>query len=135
VEAPHHHVQSVLSCGVPVDHVETVMKPLLWYLYSNTAFQETYAFNKNSKIIVMLRNPVDMVYSLLSQIVYSFTEERKDFETAWHEPNLPIQRPVPAFQTFSQIGKYAYYVGKLFRFFLISRLKIALHYNEKYTEL
>ena len=22
-------VQSVLSCGVPVDHVETVMKPLL----------------------------------------------------------------------------------------------------------
>ena len=27
--APHHHVQSVLACGIPADNVETVMKPLL----------------------------------------------------------------------------------------------------------
>jgi hypothetical protein len=27
--APHHYVQRILSCGMPLDHVETVMKPLL----------------------------------------------------------------------------------------------------------
>jgi transposase len=27
--APHHHVSSVLSCRVPADYLETVMKPLL----------------------------------------------------------------------------------------------------------
>ena len=27
--APQHDVQSILSCGVPMDHVETVMKLLL----------------------------------------------------------------------------------------------------------
>jgi hypothetical protein len=33
--APYHHVQSVLSCGVPTDYTQEVMKPLLRILRNN----------------------------------------------------------------------------------------------------
>jgi len=54
-----------------------------WYLYSKTAAREIYKFNKNAKIIIMLRNPVDVMYSLHSQLVYNAThEDIEDFEEA-----------------------------------------------------
>ncbi len=34
-----------------------------WYLYSKLAAQEIHAFNPDAKIIIMLRNPIDMIYS------------------------------------------------------------------------
>jgi hypothetical protein len=41
------------------------------------------AANSRAKIIVMLRNPVDMVYSLHSQLLHSLQEDVKDFQVAW----------------------------------------------------
>jgi Sulfotransferase domain len=35
-----------------------------WYLYSKTAAREIYSFNFKAKIVIVVRNPVDMVYSL-----------------------------------------------------------------------
>ena len=53
------------------------------YLYSSVALQNLYRFNPNAKIIVMLRNPVDMVYSYHSQLLYDGDENEPDFEQAW----------------------------------------------------
>jgi len=55
----------------------------VWYLYSQEAIKNIQTFNPNSKIIVMLRNPIDLAYSLYRQQVYSFHEKVDDFETAW----------------------------------------------------
>jgi len=52
------------------------------YLFSKSAPHEIYKFNPASKIIIMLRNPVDMIYSLHSRYVYSGNETEVDFMKA-----------------------------------------------------
>ncbi len=52
------------------------------YLFSKSAPHEIYKFNPGSKIIIMLRNPVDMIYSLHSRYLYSGNENEVDFVKA-----------------------------------------------------
>jgi hypothetical protein len=54
----------------------------VWYLYSQEAAQEIKSFSPNAKILIMLRNPVEMIYSLHSQHLYDGNEDVPDFETA-----------------------------------------------------
>ncbi|MFQ5518600.1 MAG: sulfotransferase, partial [Mariprofundus sp.] len=53
-----------------------------WYLYSSQAAAAIHAFNTDARIIVMLRNPVDMMYSLYSHFLYIGSEETDSFEAA-----------------------------------------------------
>jgi hypothetical protein len=53
-----------------------------WYLYSTTAAQEIHDFNADAKPIVMLRNPVDVMYSQHSQLVFNQREDVIDFAQA-----------------------------------------------------
>lgn len=53
------------------------------YLYSSVALENLHQFNPDAKIIVMLRNPVDVVYSFHSQLLYDGDENEPDFEQAW----------------------------------------------------
>lgn len=64
-------------------HHKAVGEASVWYLFSKTAIRNIKEFNPDARIIVMLRNPVDMVYSLHSQMRHSFYEDEKDFEKAW----------------------------------------------------
>lgn len=54
----------------------------IWYLYSKRAAREIKEFNPSASILVMLRNPVEMLYSLHSQYLYSGNEEMADFDAA-----------------------------------------------------
>jgi hypothetical protein len=54
----------------------------VWYLYSQKAAEEIKSFSPDAKILIMLRNPVDMVYSLHSQNLYDGNEDIFDFEKA-----------------------------------------------------
>lgn len=56
----------------------------VFYLYSSTAIFNINEFNNSSKIIVMFRNPIELAYSMHSQLVYSRDEDEVDFCTAWH---------------------------------------------------
>ncbi|KAA3617834.1 MAG: sulfotransferase [Calditrichaeota bacterium] len=51
-------------------------------LYSKTAAQEIFNYNPMSKIIIMLRNPVDMMFSHHSQLIFNADEDIIDFEQA-----------------------------------------------------
>ena len=51
-----------------------------YYLYSNLAPMEIFKFNPDSKIIIALRNPIDLIYSLHSQYFFSGNENVLDFE-------------------------------------------------------
>lgn len=53
-----------------------------WYLYSKLAANEIKNYYPNAKIIIMLRNPVDMMYSLHNQRLYNGNEDIADFEAA-----------------------------------------------------
>lgn len=54
----------------------------VWYLSSKTAPTAIKAFNPAAKIIVMLRNPIDMIYSLHGLYVRTKNEDIADFPTA-----------------------------------------------------
>jgi hypothetical protein len=54
----------------------------VWYLYSTRAAQEINKFCPLARIIIMLRNPVDTLYSLHSQFLFTGNENITDFEDA-----------------------------------------------------
>ena len=54
------------------------------YLYSADAIPRIMAFNSNAKLIVMLRNPIDIAHAMHSQALFDGDEDEQDFETAWH---------------------------------------------------
>jgi len=55
----------------------------VFYLYSKKAAQLIKEFNPAAKIIIMLRNPIDLVHSMHSQLLYTRDEDIEDFAKAW----------------------------------------------------
>jgi len=53
-----------------------------WYLYSQTAAHEIHDFDAGARAIIMLRNPVDVMYSQHSQLVFNQREDLTDFAQA-----------------------------------------------------
>jgi Sulfotransferase domain len=53
-----------------------------WYLYSRTAAREIKAASPDASIIVMLRNPIDVMHAQHSQLLFSRQEDVEDFEEA-----------------------------------------------------
>src|SRR5262249_50339658 len=54
----------------------------VFYLCSRRAAKEIHAFSPSARIIIMLRNPVEMMYSLHSRHVLTGNEDINDFGTA-----------------------------------------------------
>lgn len=54
----------------------------VWHLLSSNAAREIHAFNPASRIIVMLREPVEMLYSLYHQFRFDGNEHLPTFEQA-----------------------------------------------------
>lgn len=53
------------------------------YLFSQVAVPNILDFQPEARFIVMLRNPVDLVHSFHSQLLFSLHESVADFEEAW----------------------------------------------------
>ncbi len=103
------------------------------YLSSQTAINNIRRFNENAKIIVMLRNPVDLCYSLHSQVVFLFYETERDFKTAWklqHSRrkglNIPKTCPDPAYLQYSTVCKLGDQVEKVLKIFPPRQVKLIL---------
>jgi hypothetical protein len=68
-----------------------------WYLYSKSAATEIHDFSPGAQIIVMLRNPVDVMYAQHSQLVFSAMEDLTDFAEALQaEPARRLGERLPA---------------------------------------
>lgn len=55
----------------------------VWYLYSRAAIPSIHAINPQARLIVFLRNPVEMAQSLHAQLIHSTDENVFDFDKAW----------------------------------------------------
>jgi hypothetical protein len=53
------------------------------YLMHRKSLEEIAEFTPDARIIAMLRNPVDLAYSLHSELLKHYLEDVEDFETAW----------------------------------------------------
>jgi len=64
------------------DHI-AVGEASVWYLFSREAVPNILAYCENPKFLVMIRNPIEMAYSLHQQELYSGNEHIKDFKKVW----------------------------------------------------
>jgi hypothetical protein len=53
------------------------------YLYSAEALRRALQFDPRAKFVVMVRNPVDLIYSYHSKMLYTMDEDQDDFARAW----------------------------------------------------
>lgn len=86
----------------------------VWYLTSSKAAKEIYEFNPDALIIVLLRNPLDMVHSLHSQLLATNDEDIADFGEALDAEeerkkglNIPEKGRMPEALYYSEVARYA----------------------------
>lgn len=103
------------------------------YLYSSVALHRIHEFTPDAKIIAMLRNPVEMVYSFHSQLLYGFHEDEKDFSKAWElqearrrGEHLPDRPTDAALLQYKAVGELGLQVEKLLDLFAAEQVKLIL---------
>ena len=62
-----------------------------FYIFSKNSAKEIYNFNPKAKVIIMLRDLVDLVHSIHSQFVFSGDETIENFEEALNMENKRIK--------------------------------------------
>ena len=71
-----------LFAGAGAEHV-AVGEASTWYLHSAVAVTAILNYSDRPKFIVMVRNPVEMAYSLHEQEIFSGQENEPIFRKAW----------------------------------------------------
>lgn len=71
-----------LACFAGARGQRLVGEASVWYLYSRRAAFEIKQFSPAAKIVVMLRNPVDVMYALHAERRFQGSENIADFEAA-----------------------------------------------------
>lgn len=67
-----------------------------WYLYSSCAAREIADFSPGASIIVLLRNPIDVMHAQHSQLVFRSDETIEDFRRALEAEADRIAGPLPS---------------------------------------
>ncbi len=105
----------------------------VWYLYTRKAAEEIKAWEPDARILIMLRNPVDAMYSLHSQLLYNGDEVIPDFEEALEAEEdrkaglrLPGKVSFPQMLFYREITRYVDQVGRFFDTFSEEQVKVIL---------
>lgn len=105
----------------------------VWYMYSREAIRNIHDFDREARIIAMLRDPVEMLPSLHTQLVYNGFEEERDFEAAWRLQRerrsgkaIPKLCPEPAFLQYGKIASYSTQLRRVMRVFPPEQVKVIL---------
>jgi len=88
---------------------EIVGEASVRYMYSEVAAERIRERNPDTRFIVMMRNPVDMVYSYHSQRVYEGLEPWDDFAEAWARSE-EAENP---FSHYREVGRMGHQVERL----------------------
>lgn len=76
----------------------------VWYLLSKTAPSEIKAFNPDAEIIIMLRDPVELLHSMYYMFHYDGNEHLDSFEEALAAENLRREGRLTTRQTYFAQG-------------------------------
>ncbi len=106
----------------------------VWYLYSKTAADEIKAFCPDANIIIMLRDPVDMLYSYHSQILLTGHEVIESFQDALAAEqerrggvHLPHHVLFPESLLYREVASFGVQVERYFRLFDADKIMVILY--------
>ena len=121
-----------LNCFNHVDEKEEIKaigEASTLYLYSKIAIKNILSFNKNARFIVMLRNPIDIVYTYHQVAMKVFGETQSNFINAWNLQDermqgykVPAACPDKKLLAYGEIAKLGKQVKRLLSF--VDREKI-----------
>lgn len=93
---PYLTEASYLALFEPARDERRLGEASVWYLYSQTAPAEIADFSPGARIIIMLRDPVEMMHSLHRHLLFAGQEEITDFaEAIGAEPDRAQGRRMP----------------------------------------
>ncbi len=105
----------------------------VYYLFSERAAAEIEAFCPSARIVIMLREPVEMLWSLHGQRLRDLSEDIADFEEALaaeadraRGERVPDRHPFPRSLQYTEIGRYAPQVRRFFDVFPRDRILVLL---------
>lgn len=126
------HYESLFLSGSP--SVQRRGEASVWYLYSKEAIANLYAYNPKAQLIVMLRDPAEMVYSLHGQYLYDPHENEPDLRKAWdlaaaRKRGLSIPRlcPEPALLFYDEVARYGEQLERVYRYFPREQVQVILY--------
>jgi len=103
------------------------------YMYSHAAIAAIRTRYPDARLIIMVRNPVDMVYSYHSQMLNTANESVTDFETAWRlqearasGQSIPRQCLEPAFLQYAKMARFSQHIGAVLEHFSAQQVHIIL---------
>lgn len=104
------------------------------YLVSKNAASEIYAFNPTAKILIMLRNPVEMIYALHSQLRYVDVESERNFvkalrleESRKQGEGIPPTIEIVNFLFYRKMGSYYNQVKRYLAIFPSEQVKVVIY--------
>jgi len=104
-----------------------------WYLHSQVAIPQLLEHRPDVKLIVMLRQPVELLRSLHSDLCWVCFEDESDFETAWSlqaerrdGKRIPKLCQVPWFLQYRDVGSLGAHVERLFQYVQPEQVKLIL---------
>ena len=102
-------------------------------LFSNVAAKEIYNFNPESKIIIMLREPIEYLYSLHSQLYKHLDENVDDFKKALqlekfrkNGEGIPKTAEFPSKLHYSDWAKFDVQLSRYLKIFNKNKIKIII---------
>jgi hypothetical protein len=106
----------------------------VWYLYSQRAASEIAAFAPEAQIIVMLRNPVEMLHALHGEHLSNGNEDIEDFEQALAAEDdrrrgkrIPAHAHLPQGLWYSSVPRYTEQLERYVSVFGRERLHVVLY--------
>lgn len=106
----------------------------VYYLRSAVAIANIHEFNPEARIIAMFRNPVEMVHSFHSQLLYWSEEVERDFETAWRLQarrgqglDLPPGSRGAFLLQYADVGRFGTQTERLLSIFPQAQVKLILY--------
>ena len=115
------------------DHLR-IGEASVYYLRSSVAIANIREFNPEARLIAMFRNPVDMVHSLHSHLLYVAQENEADFEKAWRLQeqrsqglDLPKRSRGSFLLQYSEVGRLGTQAERLLSIFPRAQVKMILY--------
>jgi hypothetical protein len=148
IKEPHYFATELEKSRVrPIDNLEEYLslfelselkhkaigEASVFYLSSPTSIQNIYQFNKRAKIIIMVRNPMDMFTSLHSQLYFTLDENFRDPQKAWQAQTsrkkgvgIPMTCRIPYILQYRQTCSLGTLTEKVLNIFPREQVKIIL---------
>jgi hypothetical protein len=108
----------------------------VFYMYSDCAIKNVYEYNKEAKILVMLRDPVNLVHSFHAQLLFSRQEVVDDFEEAWklcderkRGLSIPKTCTEPKLLYYDEIAKFYLQLENLYKYFTQEQVMVITFNN------